>query len=247
MRLQKKVALVTGANKGIGLSIVSLFLSEGCLVYAGIRDIEQVSANLSQLKELHDDLLHIVELEVTNAENCKTVFQTIKKEQGKIDILVNNAGKVSYELIPFINFEQFESILQTNVIGTMRLCQLASRFMTKQNAGSIINISSIVSIKGASGQASYAASKGAINAFTISIAKELAPNNIRVNAIAPGMVATERLVAVANEKFADKVNQIGLGRMANPEEIAQISLFLASDESSYVTGQIIGADGSLNI
>lgn len=247
MRLENKIALITGANKGIGLAIVKLFLAEGCLVYAGIRDVEQTSTNLKQLQELYGASLHIVELDVTNNENCKTVFQNIKKEQGKIDILVNNAGKVSYELIPFINFDQFENMMQTNVIGTMRLCQFASRFMTKQNSGSIINISSIVSVKGASGQASYAASKGAINAFTMSIAKELAPNNIRVNAVAPGMVATERLVAIANDKFADKINQIGIGRMANPEEIAQLCIFLASDESSYVTGQIIGADGSLNI
>ncbi|MDV7399101.1 SDR family oxidoreductase, partial [Arthrospira platensis SPKY1] len=110
-----------------------------------------------------------------------------------------------------------------------------------------INISSIVSVKGAAGQASYAATKGAVNSFTISIAKELAKNKIRVNAIAPGMVATERLTKVATEKFSSQIDQIGFGQMAEPRQIAELCLFLASDESNYITGQIIGVDGSLTL
>ena len=247
MRLENKVALVTGCNKGIGFAIVAKLLQEGCIVYAGVRNLSEVSENLSLLTSEYPDFLHIIELDVTNSETCKNAYLRIKKEQNRVDILVNNAGKVTYELVPFINFELFESMINTNVIGLVRMCQLASRFMTRQSSGSIINISSIVSVKGASGQASYAATKGAVNAFTISLAKELASNNVRVNAIAPGMVATERLIEVADEKFGDKINDIGFGRMANPEEIANLCLFLASDESSYITGQIIGADGSLNI
>jgi len=246
-RLEHKTALITGSNKGIGFAIVEEFLKEGCTVYAGIRNVHEISENLQQLKQEHTQSLHIIELDVTQPESCKSALMAMKKEQGKIDILVNNAGLVSYELVPFINFDHFERLLQTNVIGLMRMCQLVSRLMTREKSGSIINISSIVSVKGAAGQASYAASKGAVNAFTLSLAKELATSHIRVNAVAPGMVATDRLKAVAEEKFSDKVNQIGLGRMAEPNEIAKICLFLASEESSYVTGQIIGADGSLNI
>ena len=246
-RLEHKTALITGCNKGIGYSIVEEFLKEGCIVYAGIRNVQEISENLKQLKQDHTERLQIIELDVTQPESCKSALMEMKKEQGKVDILVNNAGLVSYELVPFINFDHFERLLQTNVIGLMRMCQLFSRLMTRQKSGSIINMSSIVSVKGAAGQASYAASKGAVNAFTLSLAKELASNNIRVNALAPGMVATDRLKAVAAEKFSDKVNQIGLGRMAEPNEIAKICLFLASEESSYVTGQIIGADGSLTI
>lgn len=247
MRLSNKVALVTGANKGIGLSIVESLLQEGSFVYAGIRDLEKASDTLRKLLESYPSNLRIVTLDVTKAELCKEIFQAIKKEQGKIDILVNNAGIVTYELVPFIQFEKFEEMFQTNVVGLIRMCQLASRFMTKQSSGSIINISSIVSVKGAAGQASYAATKGAVNAFTISLSKELAHHKIRVNAIAPGMVSTERLVAVAEEKFKDQINKIGFGRMANPEEIGQLSVFLGSDESCYITGQIIGIDGSQSL
>jgi len=222
-------------------------LQEGGIVYAGIRDIEKSTYTLRKLLEIYPSSLRIVSLDVTKAGPCKEVFQTIKKEQGKIDILVNNAGIVTYELVPFIQFEKFEEMFQTNVVGLMRMCQLASRFMTKQSSGSIINISSIVSVKGVAGQASYAATKGAVNAFTLSLSKELAAHKVRVNAIAPGMVSTERLVSVADQKFKDQINKIGFGRMATPKEIAQLSVFLGSDESCFITGQIVGIDGSQSL
>lgn len=247
MRLENKVSLVTGANKGIGLAVVSRFLSERSTVYAGIREKNAISDELHALQSKYPNTLAIVELDVTNAQNCKEVIHTIKGQHQNLDVLVNNAGKVTYELLPFINFDTFEDMVQTNIIGVIRLTQLASRLMTRQNKGSIINISSIVSVKGAAGQASYAATKGAVNSFTISIAKELAKNKIRVNAIAPGMVATERLTKVATEKFSSQIDQIGFGQMAEPRQIAELCLFLASDESNYITGQIIGVDGSLTL
>ncbi|MGA9211166.1 SDR family NAD(P)-dependent oxidoreductase [Kaistella sp.] len=246
-RLLNKIVLVTGANKGIGLSITKKFLGEGAIVYAGIREIESTSTELYDLKSQFLDHLHIVTLDVTDAALCKGIILKIKKEQGRLDILVNNAGKISYELVPFINFDIFEEMLQTNVIGLIRLSSLASRLMGRQKSGSIINMSSIVSVKGAKGQASYAATKGAVNSFTLSLAKELAPDHIRVNAIAPGMVATERLSKVMSDKFEHVKNDIGFGDLAQPEDIANMCLFLASDESSYVTGQIIAVDGSLKI
>jgi 3-oxoacyl-[acyl-carrier protein] reductase len=247
LRLQGKIALVTGCNKGIGLSVATEFLAEGCIVFAGVRNISTLSDALSGLTIQHIDRLHVIALDVTDADSCKQAIQRIRNAYGRLDVLVNNAGLVSYELVPFIDFEHFIKLFQTNVVGLMRMCQLSSRIMTRQQSGSIINISSIVSLKGASGQAAYAATKGAVNAFTLSLSKELAASQIRVNAVAPGMVATERLVSVAREKFNDKIQQIGLGRMADPGEIARICLFLASDDASYVTGQIIAADGNLNI
>jgi len=246
-RLTDKVALITGANKGIGLSIVSKFIIEGAVVYAGIRDQNVISSELQELKELFPNQLQVVTLDVTDAVACKNTIHTIKKDQNRLDILVNNAGKISYELVPFINFDFFEEMLQTNVIGLIRISQLASRLMTRQKSGSIINISSIVSVKGAKGQASYAATKGAVNSFTLSLAKELASDQIRVNAIAPGMVATDRLSKVMNEKFEHVKNDIALGRLARPEDVANLCLFLASDEAAYLTGQIIALDGSLKI
>jgi 3-oxoacyl-[acyl-carrier protein] reductase len=246
-RLQDKVALITGANKGIGFSIVDKFLKEGAVVYAGIRDVNDISSELQSLKDKFIDKLFVIHLDVTEAQLCKDIILKIKKDQGRLDILVNNAGKISYELVPFINFDIFEEMLQTNVIGLVRLSSLASRLMSKQKSGSIINMSSIVAVKGAKGQASYAASKGAVNAFTLSLSKELALDNIRVNAIAPGMVATDRLSKVMTDKFEHIKNDIGFGRLANPEEIASTCLFLASDESEYITGQIIEVHGSLKI
>ncbi|MCF8427115.1 MAG: SDR family oxidoreductase [Bacteroidia bacterium] len=247
MRLNGKIALITGANKGIGLAITQRFLGEGAIVYAGIKNVAEASSDLNILKTKFDSQLNIIKLNVTESENCKEVFQQIKKSCDKIDVLVNNAGIVSYELVPFIDFEKLQLMIQTNVVGLIKMCQLASRYMARQKSGSIINISSIVSLKGASGQAAYSATKGAVNSFTLSLAKELANSNIRVNAIAPGMVSTERLKQISQEKFGDKVSQIGFGRMASPDEIADICLFFASDESSYVTGQLLGADGSLTI
>ncbi len=244
-RLEGKISLITGANKGIGFAVVSRFLSEGSIVYAGVRDKNAISDELQCLHVNYPHTLVVAELDVTDAQNCKEVIQTIKSQHQNIDILVNNAGKVTYELLPFINFDSFEEMVQTNIFGVIRLTQLAARLMTRQNKGSIINVSSIVSVKGAAGQASYAATKGAVNSFTLSIAKELAKNNIRVNAIAPGMVATERLTKIATEKFSGQIDQIGFGQMAEPSQIADVCLFLASDESSYITGQIIGVDGSI--
>lgn len=246
-RLDSKVALVTGANKGIGFSIVEKFLTQKCTVFAGIRDLNAVSSELQMLSEKFNGQLSIVQLDVTDAAQCKEVIQKIKKEYGKLDILVNNAGKVTYELVPFINFDVFNEMLQTNVVGLIRMSSLAARLMSRQKSGSIINISSVVSVKGAKGQASYAASKGAVNAFTLSLAKELVSDHIRVNAIAPGMVATQRLEEAASEKFSNVTEDIGFGEMAKPEDIANACLYLASDESSYVTGQVVVIDGSLKI
>lgn len=246
-RLSDKVALITGANKGIGISIVEKFLVEGAIVYAGIRNLNNISTELRELLSKFDNKLHVVNLDVIDATLCKDIIVKIKKEQGSLDVLVNNAGQISYELVPFINFDRFEEMLQTNVVGLIRLSSLASRLMSRQKSGSIINMSSVVAVKGAKGQASYAATKGAVNSFTLSLAKELASDKIRVNAVAPGMVATERLSKVMSDKFEHVQNDIGFGVLAQPEDVANMCLFLASDDSSYVTGQIISLDGSLKI
>ena len=135
-------------------------------------------------------------------------------------------------------------MFEVNVIAMIQLVQLASRIMTRQKSGSIINMSSVVGVQGVKGQLGYSATKGAVISITKSAAKELIEHNIRVNAIAPGMVGTERFTAVFEEKFKDKIANIGIGRLAEPNEIANVCVFLASDLSTYVTGQVIGVDGS---
>ena len=240
--LKDKVCLITGASKGIGLSIVEKFIAEGAIVYANVRSTDSDSKALVNLIS-SSPKSKIIFFDVTHAEEVKEAILEIKKNEGRLDVLVNNAGVVSYELLGLINYDKLDLMLETNVVAVIRLIQLSSRLMQRQKQGSIINISSIVGVKGVKGQLAYAATKGAVNAITLSAAKELAEHNIRVNAIAPGMVATERLKNVLEEKFKNRIDDIGLGRMGEPEEIADSCLYLASDLSKYVTGQIIGVDG----
>jgi 3-oxoacyl-[acyl-carrier protein] reductase len=148
------------------------------------------------------------------------------------------------KLLSMINFDSLRNMFEVNVIAMIQLIQLVSRIMGRQKSGSIINMSSIVGVNGVGGQLAYSATKGAVISLTKSAAKELAPSNIRVNAIAPGMVATERLVEVFEKSFKDRLNDIGMGRLAKPEEIANACVFFGSDLSEYVSGQVLGVDGS---
>ncbi|MGY6522252.1 MAG: SDR family NAD(P)-dependent oxidoreductase [Mongoliitalea sp.] len=240
--LKDKVCIVTGAGKGIGLAVVEKFAASGATVYANLRNKESDAEKLHALGLTYPSV-HIQYYDVTKADEVKSAILEVKKNEGKIDVLVNNAGLVSYALLSLIDFEKFQKMLDTNVTAVIRLIQLVSRIMSRQKLGSIINLSSIVGVKGVKGQLSYAATKGAVNAITLSAAKELSEHNIRVNAIAPGMVATDRLKNIMQDKFSERIQDIGLGRLAEPEEIADVCLFLASDMSAYVTGQIMGVDG----
>lgn len=241
--LQNKVCLITGASKGIGLAIVKKFAENGAIVYANVRNESSLNSELTELQNNYSNI-KISYFDVVAEQEVKNAILDIKKNEGRLDVLVNNAGVVSYELLGLLNFDKLQQMLNINVVAVIRLIQLASRLMTRQNSGSIINISSIVGVKGVKGQLAYSATKGAVNAITLSASKELAENKIRVNAIAPGMVATERLKTIMDNKFSDRVNDIGFKRIAEPEEIADTCLYLASDLSKYVTGQIIGVDGS---
>lgn len=245
--LENKVCLITGASKGIGLSIAEAFAKQGAIVYANARTPNSIDKWAQELSIKYQTKVIPAYFDVTDLEASKKLVMQIKSLEKRIDVLVNNAGMVTYELIPMVQVDVFKSMLDVNVVGAFNLLQITSRIMSRQQSGSIINMASIVADKGAKGQVSYATTKGALIAMTKSAAKELAPMQIRVNAVAPGMVSTERFVEVFEKKFKDKIDNIGMGRLAEPNEIADLCVYLASDMSKYVTGQIIGIDGSTEL
>lgn len=245
--LKNKVCLVTGASKGIGRSIAEAFAQQGAVVYANARILNSIDDWAQELSEKFQTKVVPIYFDVTDLIAAKSAVMQIKKNENKIDVLVNNAGMVTYEMIPMVQMDTFKSMLDINVVGSFNLLQIVSRIMSRQKSGSIINMTSIVADKGAKGQVAYATTKGAIIAMTKSAAKELAPLQIRVNAVAPGMVGTDRFIDVFENKFKDKINNIGMGRLATPNEIADLFVFLGSDNSTYITGQIIGIDGSTEL
>lgn len=245
MRLENKVVLVTGASKGIGMSIAKALAQNGALVYAGAKKTQEIELWKTTLSSDYSARIIPLQLDVTNPSDCKEVITLIRKDQGRIDALVNNAGVVRYELLAMLDFEKMREMFEVNVYAAIRLVQLCSRIMIKQNSGSIINIGSIVAEVGVSGQLAYAASKGALISASKCAAKELASAQIRVNVLSPGMIATERLEREMEGKFSDRVSNIGMKRLGTPEDVAAACVFLVSDDSSYITGQVIGINGSI--
>ena len=237
--LENKIVLVTGAGAGIGKATAILFAKEGANVYAAdIKGLEWIKSEKFEYGSVKP-----LPLDICDFPAVKDAVMNIKKDHGQIDVLANIAGLISYELMPMINYDFFRKMIEVNVVALINLMTLVSRIMQRQQCGSIINMASMVGVKGAKGQLSYSATKGAVIAATKSAAKELAEHHIRVNAIAPGMVGSERFKTVLEEKFAQRINDIPFGRLATPDEVANLCLFLASDNSSYLTGQIIGIDG----
>jgi len=239
--LNNKVCIITGAAQGIGRAIAQQFAADGAIVYACDRQ-EFTSDN---------ERIHPVVLDITDAVSVKNTLMQIFKSEGRIDCLVNNAGIVYNRKIGMIIREETERMFLVNVIAVIELIQLVSRLMARNGGGSIVNIASVTAVLGSPGQVAYSATKGAVISMTKSSAKELASQGIRVNAVAPGIVKTERFAELYEttnaEKIEDRISRIALGRLGTPEDIANACAFLASDRASYISGQILGVDGCASI
>lgn len=250
MLLSHKVCIVTGAAQGIGRAIAEQMAHDGAIVYAADR---QQGVMEEWARELAADTnTRVIPLcfDVTDPAAVKTAMMQVFKQEGRIDVLVNNAGVVFNRKIGMILRDETELMFRINVIAVIELIQLVSRLMAKTGGGSIVNIASVTAVLGSPGQVAYSATKGAIIALTKSAAKELAAQGIRVNAVAPGIVKTERFTELyesSGEKIDQRISRIALGRLGTPQDIATACAFLASDRASYISGQILGVDGCASI
>lgn len=248
--LEKKVCIITGAAQGIGRSIAEQYAADGAIVYACDMKEGTMDEWATACGEKYGTKIVPHYFDVTDAAAVKNAFMSAFKTEGRIDVLVNNAGVVFNKKIGMILRPETELMFRVNVIAVIEMVQLVSRLMQRNGGGSIVNIASVTAVLGSPGQSAYSATKGAIISFTKSAAKELAPLGIRVNAVAPGIVKTERFAELyeqSGEKIDARIQRIALGRLGTPEDIAHACAFLGSDRATYISGQILGVDGCASI
>jgi len=247
MRLKDRIALVTGGGRGIGRGIVKAFAAEGAkvaIVYRGSQGPAEELVN--EIKAMGGAAVAF-QADVADHGSVTACVAKVEKELGPIDILVNNAGVIEDDLFVRLEPERWNKVLQTNLGGTYNFCQAIAYSMMKRRSGRIINISSVAASHVNPGQTNCAASKGAINSFTRALAVELASRGVTVNAIAPGFIETDMSAAVRNKAGDIIKKMIPMRRLGTPEDIAKVAVFLASDESGYLTGQVITVDGGLSL
>ncbi len=245
--LENKSALITGGVRGIGKAIAREFCKNGCNVMICYRSNETAAQEtLEELKEFGTQVI-LLKGDVADSFHSEEAVSRAKEAFGRLDVLVNNAGITNDKLIMRMSAEDFDKVIQTNLSGSYYFLKNASSVMVKQKSGCIINLSSIVGVKGNPGQVNYSASKAGIIGMTLSAAKELGRRGIRVNAIAPGFIETDMTGALTEEQMGKLSDSISLGRVGKAEDIANVALFLASDMAAYVTGQVLGVDGGLTL
>ena len=248
--LEHKVSLITGAGRGIGRAIAEQFAKDGSTVY--INDLHE-----ADMPEWADECsrryaVKVVPLcfDVTDTAALKDALMHIFKAEGRIDCVVNNAAVIENQKLGMVTKPMLERMYAVNVFAVIDMIQVASRLMARNGGGSFVNIASLTGAVGSPGQVAYSSSKGAVIALTKSAAKELAPLNIRVNAVAPGIIETERfkeLYESDSSKIDQRIDSIAMGRLGTPQDVAYAVSFLASDRASYITGQILGVDGCASI
>lgn len=244
--LKDKTALVTGGSGGIGLAIATLFAEQGAKVaILGTNPEKGQKAAAGINENLSSSVCHFYQVDVSQTQQTEECLKQILAAFGKVDILVNNAGITRDQLLMKMTEQEWDEVLAVNLKSCYNTCRVVSRAMLKARSGKIINISSVVGLTGNAGQANYAASKGAIIAFTKALALELASRNILVNCLAPGFIETNMTSNLTSAQRETIISKIPLGRMGKPEEIANAALFLATNLSDYITGQVITVDGGM--
>jgi 3-oxoacyl-[acyl-carrier protein] reductase len=246
LNLKNKVALITGSSRGIGKTIAIEFAKAGAdIILNSSKNIELINKISKEISDKYGVKVLPLVFDVADSKSVDVAYKAIYKEFKQLDILVNNAGVLESSLIGMASNDIVNNNIDINLKGSIYNIRSASRLMLRQKSGSIINLTSIMGVQGSEGQAVYSSAKAGIIGLTKSTSKELASSNIRVNAISPGFIDTEMSKDISKEMYAQRVESIKMSRVGKAEEVAQLATFLASDISSYITGQIIGIDGGM--
>ncbi len=244
-KLKDKVAIVTGASRGIGREIALLFAREGAQLVLTARNEELLKTLAAEIAAEGGKAPEIFSLDVKNAEKVEEMTDKALDKYGRIDILVNNAGVTRDGLLLRMSDEDWDEVLDTNLKGTFLCMRAVAKPMMKQRSGRIINLASVIGLIGNAGQANYAASKAGIIALTKSVAKELGSRNVLINAIAPGFIDTEMTQVLGDDVKKTILKSIPVGVLGKPVDVARTALFLASEDSRFITGQVITVDGGM--
>jgi 3-oxoacyl-[acyl-carrier protein] reductase len=241
-----KTVLITGCNRGIGKEAVRLFAEHGYNLICCIRkENEEFSTFVSELKGMYGIETDILYFDMTDEDSIKEALKPILKERRQIDVLINNAGIATGGFLQMTSMKQLKEVFQINYFSHVLITQLITKLMMRQKSGCVINMGSVAGLDNFAGYTAYGASKAAMMSFTRTIARELAPYNIRVNAIAPGLTDTGMAGQMEEKAWKEMVERTDMNRLGKPCEIAQMMLFLASDEASFVTGQVYRVDGGM--
>lgn len=242
--LKGKTAVITGGSRGIGKAIALKFAENGANIVLNYNSSTNIDELLSEIEGFNVSA-YAVKADVSNFKEAEELIRLAKEKFGAVDILVNNAGITRDNLIIRMTEEEFDSVINVNLKGAFNCIRQVSPIMLRQGSGKIINISSVVGISGNAGQANYAASKAGVIGLTKSVARELSKKGINVNAVAPGFIETSMTDVLSDKVKENIINSILIKRMGKPEDVANLVLFLASDSSNYITGQVINIDGGM--